>query len=494
MGGNLYQRIENECEAHILKAVESLVGQSPDLVVFLSLVEKCWQDLCDQMLMIRGVKYMQQSDVPEYLKHVELRLHGENERCFLYLDESTRKPLVATAERQLLERHTSAILDKGFTMLMDGNRIEDLRRMYVLFSRVNAFESLRQALSSYIRGTGQGMVMDEEKDKDLVSSILVFKASLDTIWEESFSRNEVFSITIKDAFEHLINLRQARAQSYQIVRWGLEVDVESEDKFANSRDEEGFLDDQRGHGSQQRQWASGNGSTTENKYWDDSNQRGHVNRYGFHDRRGQSRKVLPSNFGSRSRNDGFQACPGIGSTRYGQQPQRGQSRKVLPSNFGSRSRNDGFQACSGIGSTRYGQQPQYGTQGYKYQGNQENQVANAIILAFQNLNSDAKINLSNFDGKSDVDSFIDWLNRVDKMLAFKKCIGQRAVSLVETQLIGYALNWWESVQQLLVSGGDNYVTDWEVMRGEVMTRFIPSTYEEESFAKLQTLRHARNRG
>lgn len=93
-------------------------------------------------------------------------------------------------------------------MLMDGNRIEDLQRMYLLFSRVNALESLRQALSSYIRRTGQGIVMDEEKDKDMVSCLLEFKASLDTIWEESFSRNEAFCNTIKDAFEHLINLRQ----------------------------------------------------------------------------------------------------------------------------------------------------------------------------------------------------------------------------------------------------------------------------------------------
>ncbi|CAL5409311.1 unnamed protein product [Camellia sinensis] len=304
MGGSLYQRIEKECEAHVSATLQSLVGQSEDLVVFLSLVEKCWQDFCDQMLMIRGialyldrtyvkqtpnvrslwdmglqlfrkhlslaaevehktvfgllkmieserlgeavdrtllnhllkmftalgiysesfekpflertsefyaaegVKYMQQSDVPDYLKHVEIRLHEEHERCLLYLDASTRKPLVATAERQLLERHISAILDKGFMMLMDGNRIEDLQRMYFLFLRVNALESLRQALSSYIRRTGQGIVMDEEKDKDMVSCLLEFKASLDTIWEESFSKNEAFCISIKDAFEHLINLRQ----------------------------------------------------------------------------------------------------------------------------------------------------------------------------------------------------------------------------------------------------------------------------------------------
>ncbi|CAL9077134.1 cullin-4-like [Musa acuminata AAA Group] len=306
MGGNLYQRIQKECETHISSTMSSLVGQSPDLVVFLSLVEKCWQDFCDQMLTIRGialvldrtyvkqtpnihslwdmglqlfrkhlalspevehkvvtgllrliekerqgeaidrtvlshllkmftalgiytesfekpflvctsefyaaegVKYMQQSDVPDYLRHVESRLHEEHERCLLYLDASTRKPLVATAEKQLLERHTSAILDKGFTMLMEANRVDDLQRMYTLFQRVDALELIRQALSSYIRGTGQVIIMDEEKDKDLVPYLLEFKASLDKIWEESFFRNEAFSNTIKDSFEHLINLRQNR--------------------------------------------------------------------------------------------------------------------------------------------------------------------------------------------------------------------------------------------------------------------------------------------
>lgn len=55
MGGSLYQRIEKECEAYISAALQSLVGQSEDLVVFLSLVEKCWQDFCDQMMMIRGI-------------------------------------------------------------------------------------------------------------------------------------------------------------------------------------------------------------------------------------------------------------------------------------------------------------------------------------------------------------------------------------------------------------------------------------------------------
>jgi arsenate reductase-like glutaredoxin family protein len=93
-------------------------------------------------------------------------------------------------------------------MLMDANRVGDLQRMYSLFSNVNALELLRQALSAYIKMTGHNTVMDEEKDKDMVSWLLDLKARLDVIWEESFSKNESFSNTLKDAFEHLINLRQ----------------------------------------------------------------------------------------------------------------------------------------------------------------------------------------------------------------------------------------------------------------------------------------------
>ncbi|GFY80642.1 cullin4 [Actinidia rufa] len=336
MGGGLYRRIEKECEVHISAALQSLVGQSEDLVVFLSLIEKCWQDFCDQMLIIRGialyldrtyvkqtpnvrsmwdmglqlfrkhlslaaevehktvfgllrmieserlgeavdrtllshllkmftalgiysesfekpflertsefyaaegVKYMQQSDVPDYLNHVEIRLHEEHERCLLYLDANTKMPLVATAERQLLERHISGILDKGFMMLMDGNRIEDLQRMYLLFSRVNALESLRQALSSYIRRTGQAIVVDEEKDKDMVSCLLEFKASLDTIWKDSFSKNEGFCNTIKDAFEHLINLRQNRPA--ELIAKFLDEKLRAGNKGTSEEELEGTLD------------------------------------------------------------------------------------------------------------------------------------------------------------------------------------------------------------------------------------------------------------
>ena len=90
---------------------------------------------------------------------------------------------------------------------MDAIHIPYLQRMYSLSSRVIAFE-LRQTLTTYIKATRKIIVLDEIKDKDMVSSLLDLKSIPDTIWEEFFLKNEAFSNTIKDSFECLINLRK----------------------------------------------------------------------------------------------------------------------------------------------------------------------------------------------------------------------------------------------------------------------------------------------
>jgi hypothetical protein len=56
------------------------------------------------------------------------RLAEEYERCAHYLDPATRRPLVAAAEAQLLERHMGAILERGFDALMAEQRVPDLAR------------------------------------------------------------------------------------------------------------------------------------------------------------------------------------------------------------------------------------------------------------------------------------------------------------------------------------------------------------------------------
>ncbi len=63
-----------------------------------------------------------------------------------------RKPLISLVESQLLGRHLSNILQKGFDNLIDENRVKDLALMYQLFSRVKkGQEELYAYFGAYIK-------------------------------------------------------------------------------------------------------------------------------------------------------------------------------------------------------------------------------------------------------------------------------------------------------------------------------------------------------
>ncbi|BDA50712.1 Cullin-4 [Coccomyxa sp. Obi] len=157
-----------------------------------------------------GLQYMATTEVAEYLLHCERRLTEEYERCQHYLDASTRKPLISAVEAQLLERHMAAILEKGFNGLMAEGRVPDLARLFGLCSRIHALDSLKAAFRAYIKKAGIALIMDEEKDKDMVKLLLDMKERLDTVLIEAFGRAEAFGHALKDAFEHFINQRANR--------------------------------------------------------------------------------------------------------------------------------------------------------------------------------------------------------------------------------------------------------------------------------------------
>jgi len=123
MGGNLYQHIQLECEVHISTALQSLVGQSPDLVVFLSLVEKCWQDFSDQMLIIRSIAlyldrtYVKQTNGVDSLWEMGLKLfekHLSNNKEVLHK--------IVTGLLRIIERERY-VEQFGYLNLLCRNRI-----------------------------------------------------------------------------------------------------------------------------------------------------------------------------------------------------------------------------------------------------------------------------------------------------------------------------------------------------------------------------------
>ena len=54
----------------------------------------------------------------------------------------------------------------------------------------------------------QEIIIDEEKDGEMVASLLEFKARLDTVLCEAFAKSEALANTTKESFEQFINTRR----------------------------------------------------------------------------------------------------------------------------------------------------------------------------------------------------------------------------------------------------------------------------------------------
>lgn len=156
-------------------------------------------------------------DVPTYLSHVEKRIARELERASDYLDVNTRKCLMAIVEKRLIVDHCGALLDKGFAAMCDEGRLQDLKRCYMLFGRANAHtapggtsahEQLKTNLVSYVRRVGLALVMDQEKDGEMVQSLLDLKKRLDELVRESFENTSMFVNGMTYAFSSFVNARE----------------------------------------------------------------------------------------------------------------------------------------------------------------------------------------------------------------------------------------------------------------------------------------------
>ena len=158
----------------------------------------------------------------------------------LYLPYISPISPLQVALRMLLQNHVDAILEKGFTQLMEQSRLEDLTRMYGLYAQVDALPQLRQALSGYIKRVGTAMVSDKEKDRVLVQELLAFKERLDRVLSVAFDGNELFGHALKEAFETFINGRQNRAA--ELIAHFIDSKLRSGNKGTSEEELEDVLD------------------------------------------------------------------------------------------------------------------------------------------------------------------------------------------------------------------------------------------------------------
>ncbi|CAM9609123.1 unnamed protein product [Ectocarpus sp. 13 AM-2016] len=190
--------------------LRSLLRMLSALQVYEELFEGRFLRETEEFYAAEGVRYMATADVPHFLQHVEERLQQEADRASLYLDSSTRKLLVTTAESQLLKPHTQALLERGFGSLMDSQRLPELKVMYQLFQRVQALDELKAAMTAYVQSKGLYIVHDKDNDKQMISNLLAFRAKLDECISTACDGNESYRYKLKEAWEAFLNARHNR--------------------------------------------------------------------------------------------------------------------------------------------------------------------------------------------------------------------------------------------------------------------------------------------
>ncbi|OCT95365.1 cullin-4A [Xenopus laevis] len=232
---------ERSGEAVDRSLLRSLLGMLSDLQVYKESFEAKFLEETNCLYAAEGQRLMQEREVPEYLHHVNRRLEEEVDRVITYLDHGTHKPLIACVEKQLLGEHLTAVLQKGLKNMLDENRDAELTLMYQLFSRVKGGQIiLLQHWGEYIKNFGSGLVVNPEKDKDMVQELLDFKDKVDHIIEVCFQKNEKFVNTMKESFETFIN-RRANKPAELIAKY-VDSKLRSGNKEATDEELERLLD------------------------------------------------------------------------------------------------------------------------------------------------------------------------------------------------------------------------------------------------------------
>uniref|UniRef100_A0A8C5QBK2 Cullin family profile domain-containing protein n=1 Tax=Leptobrachium leishanense TaxID=445787 RepID=A0A8C5QBK2_9ANUR len=177
---------ERSGEAVDRSLLRSLLGMLSDLQVYKESFEDRFLEETNCLYAGEGQRLLQEREIPEYLHHVNRRLEEETDRVITYLDHGTHKPLIACVEKQLLGEHLPAILQKGLKSMLDENRVSDVTLMFQLFSRLKGGQSiLLQHWGEYIKNFGSSIVVNPEKDKDMVQELLDFKDKVDHIIDVS---------------------------------------------------------------------------------------------------------------------------------------------------------------------------------------------------------------------------------------------------------------------------------------------------------------------
>jgi len=178
---------------------------------FLDHTRKFYQD--------ESVQYISQNTCSDYLKKAEMRIREEKARVENYLHESTMEKIQELCDEEWILTHYKTLIhmeNSGCAWMFQHDKVHDLERMYLLFTRVpQTLKEVQRVMIDCICEAGRDILNDPEKVKDpvsFISAILSLKHKYDQFVKESFKESKDFQLALKQAFESFLNKDTRTAQ------------------------------------------------------------------------------------------------------------------------------------------------------------------------------------------------------------------------------------------------------------------------------------------
>jgi hypothetical protein len=99
-----------------------------------------------------------------------------------------------------------------------------------------------------------------------------------------------------------------------------------------------------------------------------------------------------------------------------------------------------------------------------------------------------KLSVPKFSGKEDADAYLVWEEQCDQIFRVHNLSDQRRVSLASVERYGYALTWWNQIQENQLVLGRDHINTWVEMKRVMRRHFILSSYRRDLRNRLQTLK------
>ena len=191
--------------------IGTLAEVSKDKGVYVSLFENPFIEQSRVFFTREAMEMIGSYSCPEFLKNVEKRLKEERERVEALMDPRTEVLVLRVVDECFIKSHARTLAhmeNSGCIRLMDNMQLEDLKRMFLLFSRIpDCLKEISNCMSISIENELNTIISNEHSPnhKQLITDILQLRDKYDTIVSKAFQKDMKMQTIMKISFENCIN-------------------------------------------------------------------------------------------------------------------------------------------------------------------------------------------------------------------------------------------------------------------------------------------------